>query len=681
MNKKSAITNYLLSFDYLKKVVFIISISIITSLIIILLIIYTYSGLIHILEKQLTGLQYHNHLMSIYDVSVYIESQLEKDQPSQKSLYSAQLIAANSSFSNLIQEVRDYILEAKMEDQAFYLQQMDQFQEEVDSMTSSMQENELNPDLNSLEIDALVKQFKESLFSFSQLMYTLFQFQLHTNLLNYYELDLLTHRLPLYKKTVSDILFLFPAPFTNALKAELFIQQTSIEENLNSLYKLDHEVVDDNYKKKFLHSTDKGSLEKFLKTATIFSNLLSSKIFDENSLKEAWNDLKELGFESIQQEIQFYQANSKALQNLLSTEIQKYQSRKLISSLLLILGIFLVLSPYLMKAFRNPLAELKEAAEKLANGDLSVRIPLSNPAEVKAVSKSFNETAEVFEQIMLETNHFAIDLSQRSTDLFSTAKMLEESLTLQEATIYEINQNSKNILKTVHDFSRTLDLVNETIEATAKQIGLSRDSLSELESIIQLMGAAASNTVSALSSIASEVDKIHYVINTLIIIADQVNLLSLNTSIRANKSGLKKLGFNVIADKIQELADQTAYATIDIEEIVQEIHAFVPTIVNDIDLFNQEIQEALQDSYAVREQFQKLLSMTQTQIASFQIIDKGMQDQAEKTYAIDKAITDLTHSTEKTTRSVRTLYIEIENLYLSTKNLLVMTKKFTSSTS
>ncbi len=84
---------------------------------------------------------------------------------------------------------------------------------------------------------------------------------------------------------------------------------------------------------------------------------------------------------------------------------------------------------------------------------------------------------------------------------------------------------------------------------TAEQVSLNQNDLSELEKIMQKMISSAENTINALSTIKSEIDKIKIVINTLIIIADQINLLALNASIKASKTGLENLGYTVMAEK------------------------------------------------------------------------------------------------------------------------------------
>src|SRR5689334_21106748 len=98
---------------------------------------------------------------------------------------------------------------------------------------------------------------------------------------------------------------------------------------------------------------------------------------------------------------------------------------------------------------------------------------------------------------------------------------------------------------------------------------------------------SSSSIVSTLSTLQAEEWSIYQVITTIVKIADQSNLLSLNTAIRASKSGIQGIGFTVIAERIREMADQIALATLDIEKKVQEIIKAILEASEKVNLFSE----------------------------------------------------------------------------------------------
>ena len=81
--------------------------------------------------------------------------------------------------------------------------------------------------------------------------------------------------------------------------------------------------------------------------------------------------------------------------------------------------------------------------------------------------------------------------------------------------------------------------------------------------------------------------------------ADQTNLLSLNAAIEAEKAGEYGRGFVVVATEIRRLADQTAVATYDIEQMVREIQSSVSAGVMGMDKFSEEVRRGMADMQQV----------------------------------------------------------------------------------
>jgi methyl-accepting chemotaxis protein len=74
-------------------------------------------------------------------------------------------------------------------------------------------------------------------------------------------------------------------------------------------------------------------------------------------------------------------------------------------------------------------------------------------------------------------------------------------------------------------------------------------------------------------------------------ISEQTNLLALNATIEAARAGEAGKGFAVVANEIKELARQTASATVDIKNQINDMQVTTSATVKDIEAISKVIED------------------------------------------------------------------------------------------
>jgi methyl-accepting chemotaxis protein WspA len=180
----------------------------------------------------------------------------------------------------------------------------------------------------------------------------------------------------------------------------------------------------------------------------------------------------------------------------------------------------------------------------------------------------------------------------------------------------------------------------------------------------------AAGSISAKLSVLNEkAGDINQVVTTITKVADQTNLLSLNAAIEAEKAGEYGRGFAVVSSEIRRLADQTAVATYDIEQMVGEIQSAVSAGVMGMDKFSEEVRRGLHDMHEIGAKLSEIISQVLTLVPRFETVNEGMQAQATGAEQISEALLQLTEATQQTVESLRQSSTAIDELNQVSGNL------------
>ncbi len=176
------------------------------------------------------------------------------------------------------------------------------------------------------------------------------------------------------------------------------------------------------------------------------------------------------------------------------------------------------------------------------------------------------------------------------------------------------------------------------------------------------MATASTAIAQKLAEINTKVNNITSVITTINKVADQTNLLSLNAAIEAAKAGEFGQGFAVVAREIRRLADQTAIATLDIEQMVKEMQSSVSSGVMGMEKFAQEVQSAVREVNDISGQIARIIDQVQGLGPRFESVNEGMESQSVGARQITEAMIQLSEATRNTADSQRDAVRAIELL-------------------
>jgi methyl-accepting chemotaxis protein len=340
------------------------------------------------------------------------------------------------------------------------------------------------------------------------------------------------------------------------------------------------------------------------------------------------------------------------------------------------IGVFLILVVlvvslifFLRALVLKPLKHVSKIARQLSDFDLAVTIDTKRKDEVGVLLSAINEMASSFRMVLGQVQRSGIQVTSSSTELAATAREQEATMSTQLTSTNKVVASVEEISEVSNELVKTMDQVAAMSQETAGFATKGQSDLGRMEAAMLTMESASRSISGRLETINEKAENITTVVVTITKVADQTNLLSLNAAIEAEKAGEYGRGFNVVAREIRRLADQTAVATLDIEQMVQEMQSAVSAGVMEMDKFIGEVKRSAEDVGRISTQLARIIEQVQALSPSFENVNVSMAQQSNNATEINTAIVNLSEEMQQTMESLHESYSAIEQLNEAARGL------------
>jgi methyl-accepting chemotaxis protein len=311
-------------------------------------------------------------------------------------------------------------------------------------------------------------------------------------------------------------------------------------------------------------------------------------------------------------------------------------------------AILMLMSGMLLMGFTRrllrPVHEAAVTAERVASGDLSTTLSAEGSDEISKLINALGQMVNYLNSLIGQVQRSTIDLVSTANSLSAMTKTQSEEVSNLGSTTTEIAAATKEISATSEELLSTMSGITEVADHTTELANSGQSSLGDMEGAMRTLADATHSISSRLGLINEKANTISSVTTTITKIADQTNLLSLNASIEAEKAGEYGLGFAVLAREIRRLADQTAVATLDIEQMVKEMQDSVTGGVMEMDKFSEQVSRSVSDTHDISLRFGEIIQQIQALLPQFDAVHEGMRSQSAGAKQIRDSMVSLTDS-------------------------------------
>ena len=301
-------------------------------------------------------------------------------------------------------------------------------------------------------------------------------------------------------------------------------------------------------------------------------------------------------------------------------------------------------------AMQQDLLQLLTSVEDASNGNLTVRAEMT-AGEIGIVADFFNSILENVGDIIakvkvasaqvnesVESNEGVIGALAQTSQMQST-KITETLASVEQMalSIQDVADNAQKASSVAEFASQTASYGGETIDKTVTSIVQLRETVAETAKKVKRLGESSQQISKAVSLINQ--------------IALQTNLLAINASIEAARAGEEGRGFAVVAEEVGALANRSAAATKEIEQIVDTIQRETGEVVDAMEQGTSQVVEGTRQVEEAKTSLTEIVDVSRKIDQLLKSISNATVSQAETSSEVKELMTSITQTSEETSQT------------------------------
>lgn len=334
-----------------------------------------------------------------------------------------------------------------------------------------------------------------------------------------------------------------------------------------------------------------------------------------------------------------------------------------------------------IEAITAPLMESNEVLNKIAGGDLTVKMTGNYNGDLQNIKNNINHLAESFNNALSDVSAAVQATASASSQISSSAEEMAAGAQEQSSQTAEVASAVDEMTKTIMDTTHNASAASET----AKNAGtIAKEGGKVVEETIQGMNRIATvvkQSAETVQQLGKSSDQIGEIVQVIDDIADQTNLLALNAAIEAARAGEQGRGFAVVADEVRKLAERTTKATKEIATMIKQIQKDTSEAVISMTSGTVEVEKGRELADEAGKSLTQIISGAEHVVDIVTQVAAASEEQSSAAEQISKNLESINHVTNESASGIQQIARASEDLNRLTINLQELISRFKIETS
>ncbi|TAN42520.1 MAG: HAMP domain-containing protein [Nitrospirae bacterium] len=285
-----------------------------------------------------------------------------------------------------------------------------------------------------------------------------------------------------------------------------------------------------------------------------------------------------------------------------------------------------------------PIEMLAAAMERIAAGDLRVKVPFSKDDEIGTLSRSADKMIKSVSTAVNNIVNAASEIGRAIDVLKKRSLLLTDDARDQTGQAQQIAVASEEMTQTIKDISVNTAKASSTSTDALKAASEGKKTADAAVKTVDSVYASTVELSSLIEKLNGSVQEIGEIVTVINDIADQTNLLALNAAIEAARAGEQGRGFAIVADEVRKLAERTIRATDEITGRISHVQADSQATARSMSEASTEVTQVTGYIKQVNETIDRVVSSVNHVSGQVTHIAAAVEEQSVTTAEVSKSI-------------------------------------------
>lgn len=322
----------------------------------------------------------------------------------------------------------------------------------------------------------------------------------------------------------------------------------------------------------------------------------------------------------------------------------------------------------------DSLRSMAGVASKIADGDLRVKIQPQSDKDVLG-----NAFATMVNNLQRLTADLAVGvnvLGTSATEISASTSQLASSASESAAAVSETTTTVEEVRQTAQVASQKAKAVSESAQRAAQISQSGRKATEDVGVGMQRIRQQMEAIAASMGRLSEQSSTIGQIIATVEDLAAQSNLLAVNAAIEAARAGEHGKGFGVVAQEVKSLAEQSRQATSQVRTILSDIQKATTTAVLATEQGSKAVEAGTRQTEAAAESIQSLTTSVSEAAQAATQIAASSQQQLVGVDQVAAAMENIKQASTQNVASAKQLETAARNLNDLGQRLKIMVGKY-----